>query len=143
MLRVAKWAKMIRPRATIHVTTMELVMGNPRRRPTSTALWGRPCASGSAGECSAWADCAGKVVATSRRASAEHSRVANRLTRARDSRKANSAPLEAAPVGIIGILRVCLLSAWRTVVHYTANGVAGPFIYANAAGAALKASLLA
>src|SRR5215472_11483382 len=132
---------MIRPRATIQVTTMELVMGNPRRRPTSTALWGSPCASGSVGECSAWADCVGKVALISRRVSAEHTRVANRLMNARILSKEKAARRRAGSVGIIGILRVCLLSAWRTVVHHATNGVAGPFVYANAAGAALKASL--
>src|SRR5215831_6991080 len=45
MFRVATQAKMIRPKATIQVTTMELVIGKPNGRAISTACGGSPCAS--------------------------------------------------------------------------------------------------
>ena len=44
--RVAICAKTIRPTATIHVTTIELVIGKPNGRPISTAFCGRPCSTG-------------------------------------------------------------------------------------------------
>ena len=43
MVRVALWAKTISPTATIHVTTMELVIGKPNGRAISTAFCDRPC----------------------------------------------------------------------------------------------------
>src|SRR5262249_33933568 len=45
MLRVATRAKMIRPKATIQVTTMELVMGKPNGRAISTACCDSRCSS--------------------------------------------------------------------------------------------------
>ena len=44
--RVATWAKTIRPIATIHVTTIEFVIGKPKGRAISTAFCGRPCSHG-------------------------------------------------------------------------------------------------
>src|SRR6266576_5142492 len=46
MRRVAMRAKMIRPRATIQLTTIELVIGNPKTWPISTAFCDKPCSSG-------------------------------------------------------------------------------------------------
>ena len=48
MLRVANWAKMMTPRATIHVTSMELVTGNGPILKTVGALAGRPSGAASA-----------------------------------------------------------------------------------------------
>src|SRR5438876_5760182 len=48
MVRVAIWAKRMRPTATIHMRTMELVIGNPNGRAISTAFCDRPCSSGAA-----------------------------------------------------------------------------------------------
>ena len=45
MFRVATCANTMRPKATIQLTTMELVMGKPNGRAISTALADRPCSS--------------------------------------------------------------------------------------------------
>ena len=47
MFRVATWAKTIRPKATIQVTTIELVIGKPNGRAISMALCERPCSAAS------------------------------------------------------------------------------------------------
>ena len=43
MVRVAVWAKRMSATATIHVTTIELVIGKPNGRAISTAFCDRPC----------------------------------------------------------------------------------------------------
>src|SRR5262245_26523922 len=45
MRRVATWAKMIRLRATTQLTTIELLIGKPNRRPISTAFCDGPCST--------------------------------------------------------------------------------------------------
>src|SRR5260221_2108368 len=77
MLRVAIWAKTIRPSATIQVTTMELVIGNPKGRAISTALWGKPfsaCASAAGEEAaSGWGGVAPSALQPIRGAPAKNS----------------------------------------------------------------------
>src|SRR5436189_1414644 len=45
MRRVARRAKTISPRATIQLTTIELVIGNPLTRPISTAFCENACST--------------------------------------------------------------------------------------------------
>ena len=49
MRRVATLAKKMSPRATTQLTTMELVIGKPKTRPTSRAFADKPCAPGAEG----------------------------------------------------------------------------------------------
>ncbi len=48
MRRVASCETTMSPIATIHVTSIEFVMGNPNGRAISTAPWDRPCGSAAA-----------------------------------------------------------------------------------------------
>ncbi|SPE52874.1 hypothetical protein SBV1_1600011 [Verrucomicrobia bacterium] len=49
MFRVATWAKMISPRATAQVTTIELLIGRPKICPISSGRCGTPCSAGCPG----------------------------------------------------------------------------------------------